>query len=376
MNSASFILISFVFLQYGINKLPDIILNHMVKKMNCKKIISVCLTISLLTGCSGKKSNPANVEAAIPVLTTKPSKIKSEKEISLSGNIEGNKTVRLGFLVAGKIDFIAANEGQLVSKGELLSSLDPTNYGIAKELADIQVSQVQDEYDRLKLMHDNNSLSESDFAKITYGLQQAKAQQKLHTKNQADTKLYSPITGVLLKKLCEVGEITGVGIPLFVVSDIRKIKVSAFIPENELHNIKLGQEGKVLVSSLSETFIGRIIEVGSAADPASRSFSVKIEVDNPKMLIRPGMIAEVKIITGEDKELMVIPVEAVLHDFNNQSFVYVVDESTNKGFKRTVSLGEAIDDKIEVISGLKETETIVSGGQQKLVDGSPVVITK
>ncbi len=325
--------------------------------MNNKNLICVYLTISLLTGCTGKKSNPVNTDTPIPVLTTKVSKIKSGSEISLSGNIEGIKTVRLGFLVAGKIDFIAANEGQLVSKGELLSSLDPANYGIAKELADIQVNQVQDEYDRLKLMHDNNSLSESDFAKITYGLQQAKAQQKLHTKNLADTKLYSPIAGVLLKKLCETGEITGVGIPLFVVSDIRKVKVSAFVPENELQNIKLGQEARVLVSSLAETFIGRIIEVGSAADAASRSFSIKIEVDNPKMLVRPGMIAEVKIVTGEDKELMAIPVETVLHDFSNQSFVYVVDESAGKAFKRFVSLGQAVNDKIEVISGLKETET-------------------
>jgi RND family efflux transporter MFP subunit len=116
--------------------------------------------------------------------------------------------------------------------------------------------------------------------------------------------------------------------------------------------------------------------VGSAADAASRAFSVKIEVENPEMLIRPGMIAEVKIVTGQDNEMMVIPVEAVLHDFNDQSFVYVVDESTNKAFKRTVSLGQAINDKIEVISGLKESDSVVSGGQQKLVDGSPVIITK
>ena len=344
--------------------------------MNNKKLFYVFLSISLITGCTGKKSNPVTTETATPVLTIKVSKIRSGMEISLSGNIEGNKTVRLGFLVAGKINFIAANEGQLVSKGELLSSIDPTNYGIAKELADIQVNQVQDEYDRLKLMHDNNSLSESDFARISYGLQQAKAQQKLHTKNLADTKLYSPIAGVLLKKLCEAGEITGAGIPLFVVSDIRKVKVSAYIPENELHIIKIGQDARVLVSSLNETFNGRIIEVGSAADAASRAFSVKIEVENPKMLIHPGMIAEVKIVTGQDNEVIVIPMEAVLHDFNNQSFVYVVDESTNKAFKRNVSLGQVMDDKIEVISGLKGTESVVSGGQQKLVDGSPVIITK
>jgi len=279
-------------------------------------------------------------------------------------------------MVAGKVNFIAVNEGQMVSSGQLLSSLDPESYAIAKELADIQVSQVQDEYSRLKLMHDSNSLSESDFAKISYGLQLAKAQQKLHTKNLADTKLYSPITGVLLKKLCEAGEITGVGIPLFVVSDIRKVKVSAYIPENELHNIRMGQVARVLVSSLNRTFDGRIIEVGSAADVESRAFSVKIEVDNPEMLIRPGMIAEVRIVTGQEKELLVIPVTAVLHDLNNVSYVFVVDTLKNTAFRRNISPGMLIDDQIEVTTGISPEEIIVTGGQQKLVDGSPVIIIK
>jgi membrane fusion protein, multidrug efflux system len=344
--------------------------------MNTRKVITPILMLSLLAGCRDGKNTTQINEVKIPVLTSAVESSKSLKEISLSGNIEGFKTVRLGYLVAGKIDFIAANEGQMVTKGELLSSLDPTNYGIAKELADIQVNQVQDEYDRLKLMHDNNSLSESDFAKISYGLQQAKAQQKLHTKNLADTKLYSPLTGVLLKKLCETGEITGVGIPLFVVSDIRKIKVSAFIPENELHYIRLGQKARVIVPSLDNNFDGKIIEVGSAADVASRAFSVKLEVENRDMLIRPGMIAEVKIMTGEDKEMLLIPASAVLHDLNNQSFVYVIDGSAGKAFSRNVSLGRAINDKIEVISGLKETDIVVSGGQQNLVDGSLVIINK
>lgn len=341
-----------------------------------KQISFILLTFLLLIGCQTKKINREAIESAVPVVTAKVSATKSAEEISLSGNIEGFKTVRLGFLVAGKIDFIAANEGQIVSKGQLLSSLDPTNYSIAKELADIQVSQIQDEYDRLKLMHDNNSLSESDFAKVGYGLRQAKAQQKLQTKNLADTKLYSPISGVLLKKLCETGEITGAGTPVFVVSDIRKVKISAFIPENELNKIKLGQKTRVLVSSLNETVDGKVIEVGSAADIASRAFSVKIEVENPGMFIRPGMIAEVKILTDQVQELFLIPVGAVLHDFNGISYIFVADTSLNKAFRRNISTGKLINDQIEIVSGVSGDETIITGGQQKLVDGSNITITK
>jgi RND family efflux transporter MFP subunit len=344
--------------------------------MTNKTISLIALIFFVVTGCQTRKTQPEALETAIPVVTGSVTRIVTGDEISLSGNIEGCKTVRLGFMIAGKIDFIAVNEGEMISKGQMISSLDPASYSIAKEMADIQVNQVQDEYNRLRAIYDNKSLSESDFSKITYGLQLAKTQQKLHTKNLSDTKLYSPIEGVLLKKLGEVGEITGVGIPLFVISDIRKIKVSAFIPENELHKIKIGQKAEVQISSLSEAYEGKITEVGSAADAASRSFSVKIEIDNPKLLIRPGMIAEVKIIPINRNEVLAIPVEAIQHDYNNQSFVFIVDTAVNKAFRRNVSPGRLIKEKIEIISGLNENEIIVTGGQQKLVDGSLIRTNK
>ncbi|MDP4223316.1 MAG: efflux RND transporter periplasmic adaptor subunit [Bacteroidota bacterium] len=344
--------------------------------MKPEPVFVLILAFLQACGCQTKKASPETAEPAIPVIVSRVVQSPVENEISMSGNIEGFKTVRLGFMVAGKISYIAVNEGQTISKDVLLASLDPANYEIAKELADIQVNQVQDEYDRLKLMHDNKSLSESDFAKITYGLQQAKAQQKLHLKNLADTKLYSPIDGVLLKKLAETGEITSAGLPLFVVSDIRKVKVNAFVPESELHNIRIGQTAKVLLPSIDKTYEGKIIEVGSAADPSTRSFSLKIEVDNPGMIIRPGMIAEVSLISGTGSETLIIPVAAVRHDYNDQSFVFVVDSLNNKAFRRNVSLGNLSGDMIGITSGLNKNEIIVTGGQQKLVDGSGIMIQK
>jgi RND family efflux transporter MFP subunit len=337
----------------------------MARNEFCLILFALFITVS----CRPVNDHPGAEETAIPVVTARAAQVSAETEISLSGNIEGKRTVRLGFLVAGKIEFIAAEEGQLVTRGQLLSSLDPASYSIAKEIADAQVSQVQDEYDRLKVMHDRNSLSESDFTKISLGLQQAKAQQKLHEKNLADTRLSVPFNGVLLKKLAEVGEITGTGLPLFVVSDIRTVKVTAFIPENELHRIKLGQEATVIISSLPNTTTGKVTEVGSAADPASRAFTVRIEVDNPGLLIRPGMIAEVKISTGQRKSSLVVPMEAIQHDPANLSYVFVADSVQQKAFRRNVSLGRIINNQMEITSGLAENEIVITGGQQRLVDG-------
>jgi RND family efflux transporter MFP subunit len=124
-----------------------------------------------------------------------------------------------------------------------------------------------------------------------------------------------------------------------------------------------------MVSSLTEPCTGKVTEVGSAADPASRAFTVRIEVDNPGLLLRPGMIAEVKISTGQQSSSLVVPMEAIQHDPANLSYVYVADSAKQRAFRRNVSLGKIINDQIEVTSGLTENEIVVTGGQQRLVDG-------
>jgi multidrug efflux pump subunit AcrA (membrane-fusion protein) len=116
--------------------------------------------------------------------------------------------------------------------------------------------------------------------------------------------------------------------------------------------------------------------VGSAADPATRSFSLKISIDNPDIVIRPGMIAEVSIRSGTGPEYLTIPVAAVQHDYNDQSFVFVADSLNKKAFRRNVSLGDLSGEMIAVTSGLTVNELIVSGGQQKLYDGSGIAIQK
>jgi membrane fusion protein, multidrug efflux system len=329
----------------------------------------------LISSChSETKKEGATTSSGIPVVISAVKKTAVANQVSISGNVEGNRTVKLGFMVAGKIDYIEKAEGRWFAKNELIASLDPSSYSIAKEMSDVQVAQVEDEYTRLKGMHDQQSISESDFAKISFGLQQAKAQQKLQAKNLADTKLYAPFSGVLLKKLGEVGEITGVGIPQFVFSDISKVKISAFIPEDELPMIQLGQEAQVLITALNETFQGKVTEVGSVADPTSRSFNLKIEVNNPKLCILPGMIAEVTISCGNTRDVLLVPASALLQDTNNQSYVFVADKSQNKAFKRIVSIASVKEGNIEITTGLHENEPVVIEGCHKLVDGASIIL--
>lgn len=346
-----------------------------MRRMTLKCLYSVLLLVAIgFSACKNESKSNDRHDNIVLVETQKVSTSLVDNQISVSGNIEGNKTVKLGFLVAGKLNCISKSEGESIKTGQLLASLDPENYKIAKDIADANVDQVKDEYDRLNVMYERNSLSKSDFSKVTNGLKQAKAQQRLQAKNLSDTKLFSPINGVLLKKGAEVGEIIGVGLPLFVVSDIHVVKVNAAVPESDLREIHIGNQAEVYISSLDDNFRSKITEIGSMAEPTTRTFTVKVELENPKMLIRPGMTAEIKFDGSKKSESIVIPTSAVLHDVDNSTYVFVANLKTNQAFKRKISIGSIIGDNVEVLSGIVTNESLIVSGQYKLSNGCTIQV--
>ncbi|WP_158624822.1 efflux RND transporter periplasmic adaptor subunit [Gynurincola endophyticus] len=331
--------------------------------------------VVILAACKQTPGADAVSPRTIPVITYTVQYDSVQSALQLSGNIDANTTVKLGFLVAGKIQQFGWNEGDRISKGQLVAQLDPANYQIAKEMADVQVKQVEDEFQRIKILHERNSVSESDFKKVEYTLQSALTQQKLQQKNLTDTRLYAPITGVVLKKLSENGEIVSTGYPIVVLADINKVKVNAYLPETQLQDVRIGQTATVSISALGETFTGKVKEIAGAAEATTRAFTIRIEIDNPQLKIKPGMIADVQLSGQQKKSILQVPLSTIIRTTEGQTYVYTVDKEKGQAFQRNISIGAINGENVEVITGLAAGETIVSGGQQKLANGSFITIT-
>lgn len=340
------------------------------------KVSVLGLWATVAVSCHKNDNHRAGQEPAISVTTEEIKMAASGDLFVVSGNIEGMKTVKTGFQVAGRIAGINGEEGSMIRKGSEIAWLDPTNYAIAKELADVQVAQVTDEFNRINILHERNSVSESDFMKCKYTLDGAIAQQKLRAKDLSDTKLYAPISGILLKKMGEAGEMISAGMPVLVISDISKVKVNAYIPENRLKDIKIGQEVEIRIDAIDAVRHGKIAEVGGMADPTTRSFTVKAIVDNPDDNIRPGMIATVTFTASDSIMTATVNSAALLRTPDGQPYVYVADKERKQAFRRNISIGAVRDNRIEVSSGLEAGETVVVGGTHKLSNGSSINITK
>ena len=334
-----------------------------------KQIITLTTLAFLLVGCSEKKETVK--EVVIPKVTVKKIKSTVEKEsLTYSGTIEADNTVSLGFSVPGRISKVYVQEGQKVNKGQLLASIDQTTYKNAFDIANAGLEQANDNFKRLNSLYQKGSLPERDFIAVKVAVAQANANKNLAAKNLADTKLYAPFSGMITAKMTEIGATAAPGVPAFTVMKTDKVYAKASITESEISKLKIGTDAKVEISSLNETFNGKVAIVNPSADAVTRTFNVKVRLDNKEDKLLPGMISNIKINTGNTVDVITVPSESIIRDANNILYVFVVKE--NKAIKKRVSLGSFKGNEVIVTKGLSIGDSVVIAGNKNLKDGQTV----
>lgn len=386
--------------------------------------VLVLLTLGL-AGCGAGAPERAT-ETAQKVLVRRPSRFERPLAISASGNVEAAETAYLSFQVSGQVKKVYVEEGQAVRAGQILAELDLRDYeyrvnaasaqaGAAEatlqkvnagarkqELAQARVDldRTEDEYKRLKALYERGSLAPNDYKKIEaawlaarerYSLaeegsrkedktaakdtfQAAEAQTDIARKALADTHLLAPFAGVIVKRDVDNGMLAGSSRPVFVLMNLNPAKVRVGVPEAEIGKIRIGQRATLRIPSLGDqSFEGGVETIGYAADPAARTFAVRISVPNPALVLRAGMVAESRIETGERVTAMTLPGQAIVRDSNGTTIVYTFFADKNRVYSRRVETGSVYGREVEILSGLAGDERVVVGGQQLVHDGSKVL---
>jgi membrane fusion protein, multidrug efflux system len=335
--------------------------------------VAFALSGLLVSGCGG---SDAALESgpAIPVVVRPLAWVERPDYVGLSGDVEGWSTANIGFLVPGQVQSVALREGQAVQQGGLLAALDPTDYELNLEMAAAQRERAEQELARASTVFEQRGIPENDFEKAETAVRMARAQEAMAQKKLADSRILSPLTGVVARRGVEPGELVGPGIPVFTVVQINPVQVRVGVPEMDIEGFAVGQRATVTIPSLSgAVFEGRVRVVGIAADPAARTYSVKIEVANPNHRIRPGMIAEVRVENDATITAQTIPAEAVVRDPDGVTRVFVYDATEQRVHARRIEVGAAYGTEVEIRSGLAGDELVVIGGQHRVREGSRVV---
>jgi membrane fusion protein (multidrug efflux system) len=369
-------------------------------------------TIGLLGSCSRQPAPPTSPDL-MSVRVRKVHKINRPIAVSASGTVEAADTAKAAFQVSGKVIRVGVQEGEPVRVGQELAALDPVDYQHGADAASDQRAmavsnleqarvayvQAEDEYQRMKKLYDRKSLAPNDFKKFEAAylaareryrveaegargpdqgiaqaaLEQAEAQEKVARKRVADTRLLSPISGIVARKLIELGDTAAAGNPAFVIMNLNPVKVRFGVPEADIGRIRIGQSATIQIPALEgANFSGKVTLVGVAAEPSSRTFTVEIKVPNPQTTLRAGMIAEAQIQTDKMINSLSLPGEAVVRDPQGVTLVYVYYPDQKRVHSRRVDTGSVYGQEVEILKGLGEQDWVVVAGQQRLTEGMMV----
>ena len=327
------------------------------------------ITALILYSCSEKKEEVKEQKAHKVEVTKIASNLENET-LHYSGTIEADNTVSLGFSVAGRISDIYVQEGQKVKKGQLLATIDDTSYKNAYDIADAGLELANDNYKRLNELYTKGSLPERDYIAVKVGVAQANANKNMAAKNLSDTRLYSPFSGMITAKLTEIGATAAPGVPAFTVMKTDKVYAKASISESEISKLKVGSEALVEIPSMNKTFKGNVAIVNHSADALTRTFNVKVRLNNTENLLLPGMISAIKINTDNPKEVISIPVQTIVRDVNDITYAYIVEN--NKAIKKRVDTGNFKGNEVIITEGLSVGDLLISKGYTSVKDGQKV----
>ncbi|HHY13091.1 MAG TPA: efflux RND transporter periplasmic adaptor subunit, partial [Thermoanaerobacterales bacterium] len=203
-------------------------------------------------------------------------------------------------------------------------------------------------------------------------LKQAQAGLELARSQLENSIIKSPATGVVSLRDIDEGDMAAPGNPVFTIVNLDEVHIDLNISEKNIGNLEKGQEVSVIVSATNKSeFIGSITNVSPSADPRTRSFPVRVEIDNSKHILKGGMFAQVLIKTQKIEDALLVPQEAVI-DMGTEKVVYVIEDDI--AYKRSVVTGINDGENIEIISGIKNGDNIVIVGQNLLRDKTKVSV--
>jgi membrane fusion protein (multidrug efflux system) len=293
------------------------------------------------------------------------------------GTTRAEKGADLSAQVSGIVRAIHFESGSRVEQGTLLVELDATDDVAKLESLKATTTLAQLNYDRDSRLLKTDAVSQqavdTDLANLKNNQAQVAQQQAL-----VDFKtLKAPFAGRLGIRMCDLGQYIAAGTPMVTLQHLDPIYVDFFLPQQALSRIKVGQPVIARIDTWPDaTFAGELSAINPVVSSSTRNVQVRATLKNPDEKLLPGMFATVDIDVGAPKDYVTLPKTAI----SNNSFgniAYVVElKSEGKGVAHQtfVKTGQTRGDQVAVLDGIKAGDIVVTAGQTKLNDGTPVTV--
>ena len=359
-------------------------------------IVVTCLTG--LSACNNDKQHAtAPPESLHDVTLLTVQKTMAPDYTEATGTVHAAQSAQLSSQVMGTITRVNVREGDQVRRGEVLITIDAAQQRSAYDgataglsasqqtiaAADADYALAEATMQRYQVLYDKKSVSPQEYDEVKTRLAAAKARRDVATAGRVQaeaavseastavgfTRIRAPFDGLVVAKLADAGAMAAPGAPLLAIEDPTRFRLEAVVDESQIGAVRLGESVPVVIDSLgNQTITGKVVQIVPMADPASRTFTVKVDLPaNPQ--IRAGLFGRARFARGE-RESILVPQNALLHR-GQLDGVYVVGKDSIASL-RYVTLGKLSANQIEVLSGLENGERIVAQPGERELSGKQI----
>ena len=316
----------------------------------------------------------SDILSSIPVTVATVGKGKISDEHSLVGTVTGNNDIAIVSETQGKITAVLAEVGQYKSAGAVLVQVDDELKQASLAAAESNVEKARKDLERFESLATQDAATEQQVEGARLAAKSAESQFVLARREYRDTKITTPISGVVTARPVDVGTYVQKGMPVANVVDISRLKVKINVAERDVFRLKGGDKVEVTSDVYPGViFLGKVHTISDKGDEA-HTYPVEVMLENSKNHpLKSGMFARVSFTSFSDDNVLSIPRNALVGSMKHPQ-VYIVENGIAK--LRTLVVSVESGTYLGVLQGLKEGETIVVNGQNNLKDNVPVTIVK
>ncbi len=382
------------------------------------RLTALCAVAGLILAAAGcQRDNPATAAQPPKPAVPRPVRLvaaaleRVPRTVEATGTLAADEQVVLGTKVPGRLREITVDMGSRVQKGQVVGRIDPSDYqhrldqsgaalqqararlGLSPDGTDDRVDPEQtaivrqaravlDEAkltrDRMTRLWDQQLIARAQLDSAQFGLQSAegrfqdaleevrnrqailvqrRAEVDLARQQLADTALVSPIDGAVSQRQASAGEYLGAGAPVVTLVRTHPLRLRLSVPEREAASVKIGQRVRVSVEGDPTSYAGTVARLSPQIAEQNRTLLIEAEVPNERGLLRPGAFAKADVVIQADQQIVTIPASALVVFAGVEKVLSVKD---GKSVEIRVQTGRRQGDRVEVVSGLKGGEPVVT----------------
>ncbi len=336
------------------------------------------LCLSFFSACSQQEKDDIQTskpEKVIPVSIEKIALDDMTETFTLPANLEAWEDLTLAAEIAGVVDSIHFEEGDRVQVDQILLEIDPETIKSYLHRDQQNAAVIQRKLERFRQLEADGLVSKQELDDLENQLTAAKATLKTTTLQLEKSFPLAPISGIVDRLYVDRGEYVDPGKPLLQLVQVNKLKVIADIPEKDISFLNVGDQVEIYPASIntrSSAPISGVIEyIAFSANSTTRTYRTKIVIDNSSAMLRPGMIVRAKFIRQQLKQVISVPLFAVMAR-DGEKIVFLAENGFAR--KTKVVIGSSIGQRVVVDHGLMTGQNLIIAGQQLLIDGAKIEV--